>query len=58
MEATSETVQRTVRIPFEIFVEFPDIPSLTDPATAGVSVQSVNNGEDVVFELERPEDLK
>ena len=58
VETTSETVQRTVGIPFEVFVEFQNIPSLTDAGSAGVSVQNVNDGDDVVFDLERPEDLK
>jgi hypothetical protein len=58
METTSETVQRTVRIPFEVLVEFEDIPSLTDAESAGMSVQNVNDGDDVIFDLERPEDLK
>lgn len=58
MEARSETVQRTVRIPFEVFVEFEDDTSLTHVEGVSVSVQNVNDGNDVVFDLERPEDLR
>lgn len=57
MESVSDTVQRTVRVPFQIFIQFEHISSLTDAGSANVSVQNVNDGKDVVFELERPEDL-
>lgn len=58
MEKKNETVQRTVRIPFEVLIRFGDVASRADGTTVTVTVQKVNAGEDVEFDLERPEDLR
>ncbi len=58
MATNTEMVQRTVRIPFELLIAYESVTSLTDVEHVDVSVQNVNNGADVVFDLEFPEDLK
>ena len=51
-------MQRKVRVPVELQVQYDDIASLSHPQHADIIIERVNNGEDIVFELERPEDLK
>jgi hypothetical protein len=57
-ETKTETVQRKVSLPVRLQFQYADIASLADLQHARILVQEVNEGKGIVFELERPEDLK
>ncbi len=58
METNTEAVQRIVRVPFKVLVEYENVMSLTEPAHAHVSIEDVNNGADVVIDLDISDELK
>lgn len=51
-QAAIQTVQPTVRVPVELRFKYDDIANLNDPQHAVISIERVNNGNDIVFELE------
>jgi hypothetical protein len=56
VEPAAQTVQPTVRVPVDLRFEYDDISNLNDPQHAAISIERVNNGNDIVFALQRPEE--